>query len=84
MMELLTGHCRPNGHLRIMKAVNDPLCRSCNNEEETTLHALCSSEVYAKYRFKHLGRHMIQLGEIQDMPIKCLLNFISATVLFKD
>lgn len=52
MVELLTGYCRFNGHLSIIKVVIDPLCMACKYEEETASHGLCSCEAYAAYRFE--------------------------------
>ncbi len=81
---LLTGHCRLNRHLSIMGVVGDPLCRRCRSVEETSAHVLCECEELSAYRFEHLGRHLIEPWELRDIPVRCLLNFVSAVGLFRD
>lgn len=67
-----------------MKVVNDALCRGCKNEEQTALHVFCSYEVYTAYHFEHIDQPLIEPWKIQDISIKCLQNFMSATGLFRD
>jgi hypothetical protein len=38
---LLTGHNTLRRHLYIMGLCNNPTCRKCGTEEETSLHSLC-------------------------------------------
>jgi len=38
---LLTGHNTLRRHFSIMGLCNDPICRKCNTEEETSVHILC-------------------------------------------
>ena len=79
---LLTGHCPLRRHLTIMGVKNDPICRGCYGSEETAVHVLCECEAYSAYRFEHLGRHLLEPWELHDIPVRCLLNFASATGLF--
>ena len=79
---LLTGHCTLKRHLNIMGISSDPLCRGCRLEEETSRHILCECEVFSAQRFEHLGRHLLEPWELHDIPVRCLLNFASATSLF--
>lgn len=79
---LLTGHCTLRRHLSIMGVSDNPFCRGCHLEEETARHILCDCEVFSAHRFEHLGRHLIEPWELKDIPIRCLLNFASATGLF--
>lgn len=37
---------------------------------------------FCAYGFVHLGYHIIELWELHDIPIRCLLNFVSAARLF--
>ena len=78
---LFTGHCSLKRYLSIMGVINDPICRGCLYEEETSKHILCDCEVFSAHRYEHLGRHLIEPWELQDIPVRCLLNFISATGL---
>jgi hypothetical protein len=34
---------------------NNPTCRKCGAEEETSVHILCECEVLASFRHAHLG-----------------------------
>lgn len=79
---LLTGHCTLKRHLNILGISSDPTCRGCHLEEETARHILCDCEVFSAHRFEHLGRHIIEPWELQDIPVRCLLSFASATGLF--
>ena len=79
---LLTGHCTLKRHLSIMGVIKDPVCRGCGYNDETATHILCECEAFSAHRFEHLGRHVIEPWELQDIPVKCLLIFASATGLF--
>lgn len=79
---LLTGHSNLRRHLTIMNVLNDPLCRGCRNSEETVIHILCECENFSAHRFEHLGCHLLEPWELQDVPVRSLLNFASATGLF--
>ena len=41
---LLTGHDTLRRHLHIMGLCNEPMCRKCGTEEETSAHILCECE----------------------------------------
>jgi len=47
---LLTGHNTLRRHLYIMGLSNNPICRKCGTEEETSVHVLCECEVLASLR----------------------------------
>lgn len=79
---LLTGHCTLKRHLKIMGVINDSSCRGCLYSDESSSHVLCECEAFSAYRFEHLGRHIIEPWELQDIPVRCLLSFASATGLF--
>lgn len=65
-----------------MKVLDDPICRGCKNSDESATHILCNCENFAALRFEHLGYHLLEPWELQDIPIRSLLNFASATGLF--
>ena len=52
---LLTGHNTLRRHLYIMGLSNNPTCRKCGIEEETSVHILCECETLASLRYTHLG-----------------------------
>ena len=66
-----------------MGVKNDPTCRGCHDDEETAVHILCECEADSAYRFEHIGRHLLEPWEMHDIPVCCLLNFVSATGLFQ-
>ena len=48
---LLTGHNTLRRHLCIMGLGNNPICRRCGAEEETSVHILCECEALASLRY---------------------------------
>jgi hypothetical protein len=52
---LLTRHNTWRRHLHIMGLCNDPMCRKCGTEEETSVHILCECEALASLRHAYLG-----------------------------
>jgi len=52
---LLAGHNTLRRHLYIMELNNNPTCRKCGTEEETSVHILCQCEILISLGHKHLG-----------------------------
>jgi len=52
---LLTGHNTLRRHLCTVRLSNNPTCRKCGTEEETSVHILCDCEALASRRHTHLG-----------------------------
>ena len=44
---LLTGHNTSRRHLCVMGLGNNPTCRKCGAEEDTSVHILCECEALA-------------------------------------
>ena len=44
---LLTGRSTLRRHLHIMELSNNPICKKCGIEEETSIHVLCECEALA-------------------------------------
>jgi len=44
---LLTGHNTLRRHLYVMGLSDNPVCRKCGTEEETSVHVLCACEALA-------------------------------------
>jgi hypothetical protein len=57
---LLTGHNNLRRHLHIMGLGNDPICRKCGTEEETSVHILCECETLASLRHAYLGSFFLE------------------------
>jgi len=51
---LLTGHNILRIHIYLMGLSNNPTCRKCGTEEETSVHILCECEVLVSFRHAHL------------------------------
>ena len=57
---------------------NDPSYRGCYDNKETAMDILCECEAWSAYKFEHLGRHLLQPFELDNIPVRCLLNFFLA------
>lgn len=78
---LLTGHAPFKKHLHTMGMTDDPLCRGCQEEDETPLHILCNCEAFNAIRGTHLGERKLIPDNIKSLPMTQLLRFIEATEL---
>jgi hypothetical protein len=52
---LPTGHNTLRRHIHVMGLTNDPTCRKCGTEDETSVHILCECEALASLRHRYLG-----------------------------
>jgi len=52
---LLTGHNTLRRHLHVMGLNDNPTCRKCGTEKETSAHILCECEALASPRHTYLG-----------------------------
>jgi len=78
---LLTGHNTLRRHLHIMGLSNNPLCRKCGTEEETSVHILCEGEALASLRYTYLGSFFLDLGNIRVLSMGTFWNFAKGTGL---
>jgi hypothetical protein len=68
---LMTGHYNLRKHLHTMGIFKEnPVCRLCNEEEETTSHTVFECEVPARRRFNLLGL----INPEEEIPKKNLVN----------
>ena len=67
---------------RQAKELNQGCPSASHDDEEMAVHILCECEAYSTYRFEHLCRHLLEPWKLHDIPVRCLLNFASATGLF--
>jgi hypothetical protein len=72
---LLTAHNTLRRHLHIMGLCNDPLCRKCVTEEETSVHILCECEALASLRHAYLGSFVLGPEDIWELGMGTIRNF---------
>ena len=78
---LLTGHNTLIRHLHAMGLSNDPACRKCGTEEETSVHILCECEALASLRHQYLGYFFLDPEDIRVLGVGAIWNFIKGTGL---
>ena len=66
---LLTGHNTLRRHLHVMGLSNDPPCRKCGTEEETSVHILCECEALASLRHQYLGSFFLDPEDIRVLGV---------------
>jgi hypothetical protein len=64
VIDLLTRHNTLKKHLYIMGLCNNPICRKCGTEEETSVHILCECEALASLRYTYLGSFFLDPVDI--------------------
>jgi hypothetical protein len=78
---LLTGHNTLRRHLHIMGLCNDPMCRKCGTEEETSVHILCECEALASLRHAYLGSFFSDPEDVRELGVGAIWNFAKGTGL---
>ena len=78
---LLTGHNTLRRHLCITGIGNDPMCRKCGTEEETSVHILCECEALDSLRYTYLGSFFSDPDDIKKLGVRAIWNFGDATGL---
>ncbi|XP_061728803.1 uncharacterized protein LOC133533774 [Cydia pomonella] len=76
---ILTGHCKLNKHMFQIGKKQDATCRFCHESEETAMHILCSCGPLMSKRSTHLGRHVLQPYEVQNITAQRIWNFLDST-----
>ena len=64
---------------REMGQSNNPTCRKCGTEEETSDHVLC--EALASLRYTYLGSFFLDPEEIRKLGMRAIWNFAKGTGL---
>ena len=68
-------------HLYIIGLSNNPTCRKCGTEEETSVHILCECEALASLSHTHLGSFFLDPVDIMKIIIGATWNFAKGTGL---
>ena len=66
---LSTGHNTLRRHLNVMGLSNNPTCRKCGTEEETSVHILHECEALASLRHKYLGSFFMDPEDIRMLGV---------------
>jgi len=60
----------------IMGLCNDPMCRKCGTEEETSVHILCECEALASLRHACLGSFFLDPEDIWELGMGAIWNLL--------
>ena len=66
---LLTGHNTLRRHLYVVGLSNNPICRKCGTEGETSVHILCECEALASLRHTYLGSFFLDPEDIRVLGV---------------
>jgi len=69
------GHNTLRRHMCMMGIGNDPWCRKCGTEEETSIHILCECEALASLRYIYLGSFFLDPDDIKKLGVGGHLAF---------
>jgi hypothetical protein len=67
--------------LYVMGLSNNPTCRKCVTEEETSAHILRKCEALASLRHAHLGSFFLDPEDISKLSVGAIWNFGKGTGL---
>jgi hypothetical protein len=60
---------------------DNPICRKCGTDEETSAHILCKCEALASLRYAHLGSFLLDPEDIRELGIGAIWSFGKGTGL---
>jgi hypothetical protein len=78
---LLIGNNTLRRHLYIMGTSNNPICRKCGTEEETSVNILCECETLASLRHTYLGSFFLDPEDIRNLNTGAIWCFGKGTGL---
>jgi len=78
---LLTRHNTLRRHLHVMGLNDNPTCRKCGTEEETSAHILCKCEALASLRHTYLASFFLDPEDIRVLGMGAIWNFVKGTEL---
>jgi hypothetical protein len=76
-----TGHNTLRRHLYVMGLSNDPTCKECGSEEETSAHILCECEALASLGHTNLGSFFLDPEDIRKLNTGFMWTFAKGTGL---
>jgi hypothetical protein len=78
---LIMEHTTLRRYLHVMGLGNNPNCRKCGTEEETSVHILCECEALGSLRHAHLGSFFLDPEDIRKLSAGAIWNFGKGTRL---
>jgi len=54
---------------------NNPICRKCGTEKETSVHVLCKCEALASLRYTYLDSFFLDPEDIRVLAMGAIWNF---------
>ncbi|KAJ8981856.1 hypothetical protein NQ317_017534 [Molorchus minor] len=72
---LLTGHCHLSRHLQLIGIAEDPECRWCLEDEETSSHVLTKCPAIARVRERHFGSSVLNPEDVKRIQPRKLCTF---------
>jgi len=78
---LLTGRNTLRRPLHVMRLSNNPNCRKCGTEEETSVHILGECETLASLRHRYLGYFLLDPEDIRMLGMGAIWNCAKGTGL---
>jgi len=67
---LLTGHNTLRRHFHLMGLTNNPLCRRCGVEDETSGHILCECEALTSLKHAYLGSFFLVAEDFKCLSLE--------------
>jgi len=58
---------------------NNPTCRKCGTEEETSVHILCECEALASLRHAYVGSFFLEHEDVMNLSIGASWNYGKGT-----
>ncbi|KAJ8983675.1 hypothetical protein NQ317_003463 [Molorchus minor] len=72
---LLTGHCHLSRHLQLIGIAEDPECRWCLKDEETSSHLLTECPATARVTERHFGSSVLNPEDFKSIQPRKLCTF---------
>jgi hypothetical protein len=66
-------------YLHVMELSNNPICRKCATEEETSVHVLCECEALTSLRYTYQGSFFLVPDDIRVLVMGAIWNFAKGT-----